>query len=129
VVTKDDDLVRLLDPYGPPRQAVWVTCGNVRNAELRPVVLPAWPQAAALPAAGEPLVEIGWRSGSRLGYGWRSGVTRWRALGRAVAPRRVQTPGGSVSPRPTGRVYSAKGTLGYVHGPLTALPAAAVGGS
>ena len=59
VVTKDDDFVRLLEQRGPPPQVVWVTCGNVRNAELRRVVLPAWPRAAALLAAGEPLVEIG----------------------------------------------------------------------
>ncbi len=58
VITKDD-LVRLLEQPGPPPQVVWVTCGNVRNAELRRVVLPAWPRAAALLAAGELLVEIG----------------------------------------------------------------------
>jgi len=58
VVTKDDDFVRLLDQRGPPPQVVWVTCGNVRNAELRRLMLAAWPHAAALPAAGEPLVEV-----------------------------------------------------------------------
>lgn len=59
VVTKDDDFVRLLEQHGPPPQIVWVTCGNVRNAALRAVVMPVWPQVAALLAAGEPLVEIG----------------------------------------------------------------------
>lgn len=59
VVTKDDDFVRLLDQHGPPPQVVWVTCGNVRNPVLRQIMLPAWPQVAALLAAGEPLVEVG----------------------------------------------------------------------
>ena len=59
VVTKDEDFVRLLEQHGPPPQIVWVTCGNVRNAALRTVVLPVWPQVAALLASGEPLVEIG----------------------------------------------------------------------
>lgn len=59
VVTKDDDFVQLLEQRGTPPQIVWVTCGNVRNAALRAVVMPVWPQVAALLAAGEPLVEIG----------------------------------------------------------------------
>lgn len=59
VITKDDDFVRLLERHGPPPQVVWVTCGNVRNAALRAVVMPVWPQIAALLTAGEPLVEIG----------------------------------------------------------------------
>ena len=59
VITKDDDFVRLLERHGPPPQVVWVTCGNVRNAELRRIVLPAWPQIVALLGAGEPLVEVG----------------------------------------------------------------------
>jgi len=59
VVTKDEDFVRLLERHGPPPQVVWVTCGNVRNAALRSVVLPIWPSVAALLVAGEPLIEIG----------------------------------------------------------------------
>ena len=58
VVTKDDDFVRLLDQHGPPPQVVWVTCGNVRNPELPPIMLAAWPQVAALLGGGEPLVEV-----------------------------------------------------------------------
>ena len=59
VITKDEDFVRLLDQHGLPPQIVWVTCGNVRNAALREVVMPVWPQVAALLAVGEPLIEIG----------------------------------------------------------------------
>ncbi|HEX8450563.1 MAG TPA: DUF5615 family PIN-like protein [Longimicrobium sp.] len=59
VITKDEDFVRLLEQQGSPPQVVWVTCGNVRNAALRGLVMPVWPQVAALLAAGEELVEIG----------------------------------------------------------------------
>ena len=62
VVTKDEDFVQLLDRRGPPPQIVWVTCGNVRNVELREIVGAAWARVAELLAAGEPLVEIGRRS-------------------------------------------------------------------
>ena len=61
VVTKDEDFVQLVDRHGPPPQVVWVTCGTVRNAELRRIVLEAWPRVATLLAAGEPLVEISQR--------------------------------------------------------------------
>ena len=59
VVTKDRDFVDLVGRHGPPPQIVWVTCGNTSNAFLREVLLDAWPRAAALWQAGEPLVEIG----------------------------------------------------------------------
>jgi len=62
IVTKDEDFVRLLDRNGPPPQIVWVTSGNVRNAELREIVDAAWPRVAELLAAGEPLIEIGRRA-------------------------------------------------------------------
>ena len=58
IVTKDEDFVMLLDRLGPPPQVVWVTCGNIRNAELRSLVLSTWPRVAELLRAGEPLVEI-----------------------------------------------------------------------
>lgn len=61
VVTKDEDFVLLVERFGPPPQIVWVTCGNIRNAELRDLVLGAWPRVAELLASGEPLVEIGRR--------------------------------------------------------------------
>ena len=58
VITKDDDFVELVGRHGPPPQVVWVTCGNVRNAKLRAIVLNAWPRVAELLAHGEPLVEL-----------------------------------------------------------------------
>jgi predicted nuclease of predicted toxin-antitoxin system len=59
VVTKDRDFVDLVTRHGPPPQIVWLTCGNTSNAFLREILLTAWPRAAALLQAGEPLVEIG----------------------------------------------------------------------
>jgi len=59
IVTKDDDFVQLIERRGPPPQVVWVTCGNISNAELRRIVSTAWPRSADLLRAGEPLVEIG----------------------------------------------------------------------
>ena len=59
VVTKDRDFVDLVMRHGPPPQIVWLTCGNTSNAFLRDMLLDAWPRAAALLQAGEPLVEIG----------------------------------------------------------------------
>ena len=60
--TKDEDLLALLDHHGPPPHVVWSTCGNIRNAELRELVLATWPSVADLIRAGEPLVEIGRRA-------------------------------------------------------------------
>ena len=62
IVTKDEDFVKLLDRRGPPPQIVWVTSGNVRNAELREIIHAAWPRVAELLAAGEPLIEVGRRT-------------------------------------------------------------------
>lgn len=59
VLTKDSDFVDLLGRHGPPPQVVWLTCGNTSNASLRRLFATAWPRAAALLAAGAPLVEVG----------------------------------------------------------------------
>ena len=61
VVTKDEDFVRLLERLGPPPQVVWVTIGNIGNAELRRIIRDTWPAVMALLVAGEPLVELGRR--------------------------------------------------------------------
>ena len=62
VLSKDEDFVNLLERHGPPPQVVWITRGNVRNAELRALVSGAWPRVAQLLQSGEPLVEIGRRT-------------------------------------------------------------------
>lgn len=63
VVTKDEDFVVLLERHGPPPQVVWVTAGNLRNAELRALLVAAWPRVAELLASGNPLVEVSRRDG------------------------------------------------------------------
>lgn len=59
VLTKDRDFIDLVRRHGPPPQIVWLTCGNTSNAHLRSVLRDAWPRAAVLLDAGEPLVEVG----------------------------------------------------------------------
>lgn len=58
VVTKDEDFVRLLEAHGPPPQVVWVTIGNVRNAQLRSAFERHWSGIRDQLAALEPLVEL-----------------------------------------------------------------------
>lgn len=62
VITKDVDFLNLLEHHGPPPQVVWVTCGNVRNHQLREIMFAAWPGVKKLLLDGEPLVEIGRRT-------------------------------------------------------------------
>ena len=58
VVTKDEDFVRLLEKHGPPPRVVWITVGNVRNAQLQAIVRRRWPSIRTQLAAGEPLIEL-----------------------------------------------------------------------
>jgi len=58
VMTKDSDFVGLVQQRGAPPQVLWLRLGNTSNRDLRRIVLSAWPDAAALLAGGEPLVEI-----------------------------------------------------------------------
>jgi predicted nuclease of predicted toxin-antitoxin system len=61
VITEDEDFMRLLEAYGPPPRVVWVTAGNLRNAELRELVAAAWPRVAELLAVGYPPIEVSQR--------------------------------------------------------------------
>jgi predicted nuclease of predicted toxin-antitoxin system len=58
VLTKDADFPALLAQLGPPPRIIWLTCGNLRNAGLRAVLASALPEALALVATGESLVQI-----------------------------------------------------------------------
>ena len=58
ILTKDADFQKLLGQRGPPPQILWIRTGNTSNPELREIILRAWPEAEALLAQGEPLVEI-----------------------------------------------------------------------
>jgi predicted nuclease of predicted toxin-antitoxin system len=43
---------------GRPPQILWVTCGNTSNRRMRVVMESSFGRAAALFAAGEPMVEV-----------------------------------------------------------------------
>jgi predicted nuclease of predicted toxin-antitoxin system len=58
VMTKDRDFVDLVERHGPPRQIIWVTCGNASNRRLRELLAATLEQAIALLQGGEPLVEL-----------------------------------------------------------------------
>jgi len=58
IVSKDQDMVELLQRNGPPPQLLWLTCGNMRNTRLQALLLATFPKALELFVAGEPLVEI-----------------------------------------------------------------------
>jgi uncharacterized protein (DUF433 family) len=75
VVTKDVDLVALLERRGPAPQVVWVTTGNVTNAGLRALSRPPGraPSSCGAPASGS------WSSGTDAGAGSRCSVDRERA--------------------------------------------------
>jgi predicted nuclease of predicted toxin-antitoxin system len=59
IATKDSDFVRLQERFGPPPRILWITMGNVGNAELWKALEAQWPRICAHFEAGEPLVEIG----------------------------------------------------------------------
>ncbi|MCY2959529.1 MAG: DUF5615 family PIN-like protein [Planctomycetota bacterium] len=59
VVTKDRDFVRLLEEQGPPPRVLWLTTGNISNAELCQALAASWKRIEGLFAGGEQLVEVG----------------------------------------------------------------------
>jgi predicted nuclease of predicted toxin-antitoxin system len=58
ILSKDSDFVDLVQTLGPPPQLVWLTCGNVSNAQLRRVFGRSWSRIAALINSDEPIVEL-----------------------------------------------------------------------
>lgn len=58
VITKDEDFVHLLEVHGPPPRLIWVTVGNVRNAQLLAIFAQHWTAIDTQLAAGEPLIEL-----------------------------------------------------------------------
>lgn len=59
MISKDSDFVELVSRHGSPPQLLWVTCGNVTNRRLQEVFAKTFPDALALLAAGQAIVEIG----------------------------------------------------------------------
>ena len=58
VLTKDNDFVDLVKQHGTPPHVVWLTCGNTSNARLKEILSKTLPQALAMIASGESIVEI-----------------------------------------------------------------------
>ena len=58
VMTKDQDFVQLLERLGPPPQVVWITCGNVSNAQMRDILRQDFRSTLSLLRQGKSLVEI-----------------------------------------------------------------------
>lgn len=58
VLTKDADLVRLVQSHGPPPAVLWLRCGNCSTPRLRGVLEESLGPAIDLIRGGEPLVEI-----------------------------------------------------------------------
>lgn len=58
VITKDRDFVQLLNQLGPPPKVIWVTCGNISNAQMRDVLLQNFQSAFSRLQASKSLVEI-----------------------------------------------------------------------
>ena len=59
LISKDSDFVDFVQRFGPPPQLIWVTCGNVTNANLKSIFSSVFEQALNLLAGGEAIVEIG----------------------------------------------------------------------
>jgi predicted nuclease of predicted toxin-antitoxin system len=58
LISKDSDFVEMVLRFGTPPQLLWVTCGNVTNQYLQQIFTKVFPQAQALLASGEAVVEI-----------------------------------------------------------------------
>jgi predicted nuclease of predicted toxin-antitoxin system len=56
--TKDEDFVELVNRLGAPPQVLWLRCGNMSNARLRPILSRTLPDALVLLREGETVVEI-----------------------------------------------------------------------
>ena len=58
MLTKDVDFVQLLDRHGPPPSIIWITVGNVKNAERWATINGHWPRIVQLLEQGETLIEL-----------------------------------------------------------------------
>jgi len=57
-MTKDEDLVHLVERNGPPPQVIWVTSGNMPNERFKLLLLKTLQDAVSLIESGEAVVEI-----------------------------------------------------------------------
>jgi predicted nuclease of predicted toxin-antitoxin system len=58
ILTKDYDLVDLVERLGPPPQVIWLRCPNMRTIRLQSLLAGTFQDALDRLAQGDPLVEI-----------------------------------------------------------------------
>jgi predicted nuclease of predicted toxin-antitoxin system len=58
VVSKDSDVVRLLERHGSPPKVIWLTCGNTSNRNMRSILEKTLLPAIRILQGDEVLVEI-----------------------------------------------------------------------
>jgi predicted nuclease of predicted toxin-antitoxin system len=58
LISEDSDFVELVQRFGPPPQLLWLTCGNVTNANLKVLFSVVFEQALELFDGAEAVVEI-----------------------------------------------------------------------
>lgn len=59
IVSKDNDFLDLVAYHGAPPKILFVTCGNIRNAELFAIFEKNFNVALELLSLSTPIVEIG----------------------------------------------------------------------
>jgi predicted nuclease of predicted toxin-antitoxin system len=59
LISKDEDFIALVQRLGIPPQLVWVTVGNLTNANLRNVFSRGFPTVLQLLENGADIVELG----------------------------------------------------------------------
>ncbi|CAN0412611.1 unnamed protein product [Laminaria digitata] len=57
-ITKDADIIDLLEKHGAPPRVIWLRCGNTSNARLRVIFEKALHLAMQMLEGGEDLVEV-----------------------------------------------------------------------
>lgn len=58
IITKDVDLVNILQHVGPPPSILWLRMGNTSNARLKAVFSKQMAEVLRMIEGGEPLVEL-----------------------------------------------------------------------
>lgn len=59
ILTKDADFIGLLERLGPPPRVIWLTCGNLPNANMRLLFQAKLRTTIDVLESGEVIVEIG----------------------------------------------------------------------
>src|SRR5208337_589612 len=108
-INKDSDHADLVQRLGPPPQLVWVTCGNVTNANLKAIFLAVFEEALRLLGSGQAGVEI-FRPRQRVSLTGPTGNLPARALSGCPGTL-TQWSGcgkGRVRARPVSRIKPAR---------------------